>query len=581
LSLIHARHRCRSPEKPPENDIPMKPKNSLLAFTLAGSFGLGFSQTVSAQTTYTLPTTTGAWAWSSTALGGTGWVDDSSATGSIADLRGWNGGSAAATITSSQSRLAYQLMMDQADAGGRRVLGGGNATSNLTLGAGGIVNAATSSTTVDVRTQVTIGANQAWEAGLGGNQTLIMDFRPSSTDATKLNLNSKNLTIGDRVSLQFSLGNTVTTPYAFIGSGSGGTITAGGSGSTGVIGIGSQEASNNETFDLTGATLAVTSGNTAAITFGRAGQTGTLIKIDGLSGTSALSTNRGGLSFTTSNTAATTTTVQLVGSDNYTIDARIRDSSTAPFTGSSLLIQQTGSGTQTFAGAGTAATGGASWNSTAALQVDNGKFIISGDKNGAGAMTVGTAGVNTSTLIVNGTAAGATTVNANGTLGGSGTVAGITLGGGASSGGILKITNDTNSNLVDLNASSLIWNGTTDSVFSQMKFDLSNSDATSDQLLLSGAMTKGTGSIFDWDFGSTGVLGSTYTLVTATGGFGSGAAEFFASNFTYSNLSSGLTGTFSISGSNLQFTTFSAIPEPTSALAGLLIGAGLLRRRRA
>ena len=37
-------------------------------------------------------------------------------------------------------------------------------------------------------------------------------------------------------------------------------------------------------------------------------------------------------------------------------------------------------------------------------------------------------------------------------------------------------------------------------------------------------------------------------------------------------------GSFTISGNNLQFTT---VPEPTSALAGLLIGAGLLRRRRA
>jgi uncharacterized protein (TIGR03382 family) len=37
-------------------------------------------------------------------------------------------------------------------------------------------------------------------------------------------------------------------------------------------------------------------------------------------------------------------------------------------------------------------------------------------------------------------------------------------------------------------------------------------------------------------------------------------------------------GSFSISGSTL---TWTAVPEPTSALAGLLITAGLLRRRRA
>lgn len=552
----------------------MKPKNPLLVFTLAASCGLGLSLTASAQTTYTLPTTTGAWNWTSTALGGTGWADNSSATGSIADLRGWNGGSAAATITSSESRLAYQLIMDQADAGGRRVLGGGNAASNLTIGAGGIINAATSGTTVDVRTQVTVGANQSWEAGLGGNNTLIMDFRPSSSDATKLNLGGNNLTIGDRVSLQFDLGNTVTTPYSFIGSGSSGTITAGGSGNTGTIGIGSQELQNNETLDLTGATLAVTSANRSGITFGRGGQPGTIIKIDGLSGTSALSTHRGGITFNTSSSVATTTTVQLVGSGNYTIDARIQDSNT-PFAGSALLIQKTGSGNQTFAGAGTAATGGGSWNSSAALQVDAGRFIISGDKNGTGAMTVNTTG----TLIVDGTAAGSTTVNAGGKLAGHGTVAAITLTGGASSGGVLDVSAATGSALGDMNATSLIWNGT-DSAFSQMKFDLGSSNA-SDKLILSGNMTKGTGSIFEWDFGGTGVLDNTYTLVTAAGGFGSGASLFTAGNFSYKNLASGLTGSFSISGSNLQFaTSYSPIPEPTSALAGLLITAGLLRRRR-
>lgn len=540
---------------------------SAAAESLTGSTGVTV-ETASAQTTYILPTTTGAWNWTSSVLGGTSWVD--SATGSIADLRGWNGGSAALTITSSQTRSAYQLIMDQADAGGRRVVGGGNATSNLTLGAGGILNAATTGTTVDVRAQITLATSQAWEAGLGGNSTLIMDFRPSSSDSTKLNLEGFNLTAGDRVSVQFDLGNTVTTPFQFIGSS--GVITAGGSGNTGTIGVGSQEAHSSETLDLTGATLAVTNANINGITLGRGGNGAALntIKIDGLSGTSALSTNRGGITFNTSNTVATTTTVQLVGSGSYTIDARIRDSSSSPFSGSALLIQKTGSGSQTFAGAGTAATGGGSWNSSAALQVENGKFVISGDKNGAGAMTV-----NGGTLIVNGTAAGATTVNPNGTLGGSGTVAAISLGGGGSSGGILNITNDANSNLVDLNATSLTWNGT-DSVFSQMKLDLSASGATSDQLLLSGAMTKGTGSLFQFDFGGTGDTGTAraYTLVTATGGFGT----FVPGDFSYTGLPVGVTGNFTIVGNDLIFTTVvsgGGNTAPTiSAIADQTINAG-------
>ena len=49
--------------------------------------------------------------------------------------------------------------------------------------------------------------------------------------------------------------------------------------------------------------------------------------------------------------------------------------------------------------------------------------------------------------------------------------------------------------------------------------------------------------------------------------------------FSYSNLGTGSYSTsyFTLNGNSLQFT---AIPEPTSALAGLLLGAGLLRRRR-
>jgi uncharacterized protein (TIGR03382 family) len=38
--------------------------------------------------------------------------------------------------------------------------------------------------------------------------------------------------------------------------------------------------------------------------------------------------------------------------------------------------------------------------------------------------------------------------------------------------------------------------------------------------------------------------------------------------------------TFSNSSNTLIWTAYSAIPEPTSALAGLLLTAGLLRRRR-
>jgi hypothetical protein len=65
---------------------------------------------------------------------------------------------------------------------------------------------------------------------------------------------------------------------------------------------------------------------------------------------------------------------------------------------------------------------------------------------------------------------------------------------------------------------------------------------------------------------------------------GSSAIADWTNIFTVSVVNSSLDtitpvgGSFSLSGTTL---TWSAVPEPTSALAGLLLGAGLLRRRRA
>ncbi|MGL5019271.1 MAG: beta strand repeat-containing protein [Luteolibacter sp.] len=61
------------------------------------------------------------------------------------------------------------------------------------------------------------------------------------------------------------------------------------------------------------------------------------------------------------------------------------------------------------------------------------------------------------------------------------------------------------------------------------------------------------------------------------------ALQTLFTSFSYENSSGPITlspsvGSFSLSGSTLNFT---AVPEPSSALAGLLIAAGLLRRRRA
>ena len=138
---------------------------------------------------------------------------------------------------------------------------------------------------------------------------------------------------------------------------------------------------------------------------------------------------------------------------------------------------------------------------------------------------------------------------------------------------------------------------------------------------VTGNLSYGTGSIFEWDLASsaTGTRGTQYDGVNVTGTLGGSGAifkvvldsgsyteDFWKTNqqwtgiFTASNavnmagifsdiqwsggslLTTPLTtppGHFSFTNSGTTL-TWTAVPEPTSALAGLLLGAGLLRRRR-
>lgn len=160
----------------------------------------------------------------------------------------------------------------------------------------------------------------------------------------------------------------------------------------------------------------------------------------------------------------------------------------------------------------------------------------------------GTTTVQSGTLLLNNTSGSATgtgalTVNSGATLGGTGTVTGaITLQNGATftpgDGGIGTFT-----------GSALTWNGG-----AGLTFEL-GSGTTSDRLNLSGAFTKGTGSVFAFNFQDAGwQTGSTYTLLN----FGSNSG-FTLGDFSFTN--GGLTGNFALSASNLQFSVAS-VPEP-------------------
>ncbi len=108
-----------------------------------------------------------------------------------------------------------------------------------------------------------------------------------------------------------------------------------------------------------------------------------------------------------------------------------------------------------------------------------------------------------------------------------------------------------------------------------MQFELSTTDALSDVLSLAGTFDKGVAGAFRFDFEGGGMAGQTYTLVQFAG------STFSASNFSFIDLAPGLTGTFQMTPTELQFAV--AVPEPGSAamLAGSL-GAllGLRRFRR-
>ncbi|MEO5715385.1 MAG: autotransporter-associated beta strand repeat-containing protein [Luteolibacter sp.] len=110
-----------------------------------------------------------------------------------------------------------------------------------------------------------------------------------------------------------------------------------------------------------------------------------------------------------------------------------------------------------------------------------------------------------------------------------------------------------------------------------------------DQIIGSGTLTVNetadTGTIFrvilgsgvDAEDGFWNTPNATRTWDNIFSGFGTVVGGFDSSNLQV--VGSGLSGigTFTISGTSL---TWTAVPEPTSALAGLLITAGLLRRRR-
>ena len=203
----------------------------------------------------------------------------------------------------------------------------------------------------------------------------------------------------------------------------------------------------------------------------------------------------------------------------------------------------------------------------------------------------GSTTVSAGTLLVNGStaAASAVGVSALATLGGNGTVGGATTLAATSihapGSAAATVGKQTFSSSVTYNSGAIFeWNlaATLSETGRGTSYDAVNAaslGATSGAIFR--VVLDGTQDFTDtfWD------TSRTWSDIFKTGDAGSNLsiASIFTGTIQYYNVTSGNLGaptgqgSFSFSGSSL---TWTAVPEPTSALAGLLLGAGLLRRRR-
>jgi len=245
-------------------------------------------------------------------------------------------------------------------------------------------------------------------------------------------------------------------------------------------------------------------------------------------------------------------------------------------TGGAGVVENNTSGTSTLT------VSAASGSTTFSGVLQNGAAgVLAFTKEGAATQTLtgtstytGATNVNAGSLVVNGniSTSSLTTVAPGATLGGDGTVGAATINGILAPGNSIGTLNATGD---------VTWNDNDSWVFelatAAATLALANSTpGLSDLLNITGSgndFIKGTGTSFTFDFVNGGTVG-WYKLVDWES-----TTTFGASDFSATNLSSGLTGAFTVdSGTSALY--LNVIPEPSAALLGGLGVLALLRRRR-
>ncbi len=250
---------------------------------------------------------------------------------------------------------------------------------------------------------------------------------------------------------------------------------------------------------------------------------------------------------------------------------------------------------------GTNTVSGSISNGTATLAITKsgtGTWVLSNNSNAYTGVTKIDAGK----LLINGTTSATSVVTANNAttiLGGNGTIGGattMTTGTIHTAGDAVTLANTTGAGTIDqvdfttgvtYNQGSIFeWNLT-----GNTETGIGTRGTNYDAVNTAALATTGTGAIFRvvlnagqnfgesfWDSDRTwaDIFENAAGTDLAIDAIFGGGVQYYNASGVVADVSS-VQGSFSFSGTELRW---SAVPEPTSALAGLLIGAGLLRRRR-